>query len=173
MSGDLDDGANAYLHYRNGNGTDLRIDYEKAYKEDSVIRSSIDELIKIAQEQAVSLNKCSGDTSYNIRSDLYGIPNGETENWQKTIGAHYVWVSATVKVVNGTYLMDMTIHMKDKYNFNKEMSDIASKTPDDVNGHFAVLGWAKSFFTIGELKRTVTWEGSSPSISSPQENKSR
>ncbi|MDD3173815.1 MAG: hypothetical protein PHF63_09170 [Herbinix sp.] len=54
--------------------------------------------------------------------------------------------------------MVITIHEVDKYNFNKGLADIASGTPDDVNGRFAELGWAKSFMTYGEITRVVTWQ---------------
>lgn len=37
------------------------------------------------------------------------------------------------------------------------MHDIATGLPDDSNGRFAVLGWAKSFFTYGKAVRKVTW----------------
>lgn len=47
------------------------------------------------------------------------------------------------------------------------MQDIASGTPDEVNGRFAVLGWAKSFFTVGELNRTIRWGGSQTPVPQP------
>lgn len=37
------------------------------------------------------------------------------------------------------------------------MQDIATGTPDEVNGRFAVLGWAESFNTIGKMEKVVTW----------------
>ncbi|NJD04665.1 MAG: hypothetical protein FIA99_19170 [Ruminiclostridium sp.] len=167
----MPDAVKAYNHYRSGSGTDMKIDYEKAYKQDADIKSSIDALLGIAQDQAVSLQKSSGMTSFDITSDLYGIQNGATENWQKTIGAHYVWSSASVTFENGQYTMKITVHMKDLYNFNKGMADIASGTPDDVNGRFAVLGWAKSFYTVGELNRTITWGGTPTPSPEPDKKK--
>ncbi|MCC8147582.1 hypothetical protein [Akkermansia sp.] len=35
--------------------------------------------------------------------------------------------------------------------------DIATNTPDEINGRFAVLGWAHSFITNGTVVRHVTW----------------
>jgi hypothetical protein len=89
---------------------------------------------------------------------LVRVPNGDSENWQKTIGAHNIWGSAFIEVINGIFTMTITIHEVDRYNFNKGMFDIASGEPDDENGRFAVLGWAKSFITKGELVVTVTWK---------------
>lgn len=36
-------------------------------------------------------------------------------------------------------------------------SDIASGTPDEVNGRFATLGWAKPFISRGTVTRSATW----------------
>lgn len=38
------------------------------------------------------------------------------------------------------------------------MSDIATGTPDEINGRFAVIGWAHPFNTKGGLTRVVTWQ---------------
>lgn len=55
------------------------------------------------------------------------------------------------------FAMTITVHEKDRYNFNRGSSDIATGTPDEVNGKFAVLGWAHSFITHGTVVRRVTW----------------
>ena len=39
------------------------------------------------------------------------------------------------------------------YNFNPGKSDIVSGTPDDENGRFSELGWAKEFRTYGALTK--------------------
>jgi hypothetical protein len=51
----------------------------------------------------------------------------------------------------------VTVHSIDKYNFNKGMIDIFSGLPDDQNGRFVELGWAKSFFTKGSFDLKVEW----------------
>jgi hypothetical protein len=38
-----------------------------------------------------------------------------------------------------------------------DAKDIATGAPDNENGRFSTLGWAKEFRTYGELERTVTW----------------
>lgn len=45
----------------------------------------------------------------------------------------------------------------DRYNFNRGQSDIASAAPDDENGRFTEIGWAKPFDSTGSVTRTVTW----------------
>ena len=39
--------------------------------------------------------------------------------------------------------------MEDMYNFNPDHIDIESGTPDNINGRFLELGWAKEFKTYG------------------------
>lgn len=50
-----------------------------------------------------------------------------------------------------------TINLKYRYNFNQGNKYIKSSIPDLINGKFAELGLAKSFFTYGEATRTITW----------------
>lgn len=46
------DAAKAYGHYRGGSGTTMNINYERAYREDSIIRRYIDNEITFAQKSA-------------------------------------------------------------------------------------------------------------------------
>ncbi|RXZ81547.1 hypothetical protein EBB07_14590 [Paenibacillaceae bacterium] len=136
----------------------MEINYEQAYKDDKIIREYIDSEIVFAQKSVEGFYGKGSGTSFEMISNLIGIPNGSSENWQKTIGAHYVYAHSQVSINNNTGMASMviTFYMKDMYNFNKGMSDIVSGTPDDVNGRFAELGWAKEFLTIGSMTRTVT-----------------
>lgn len=155
---DLRDGIAAYEHYREGDGKDFYINYDTAYIEDSIIKDAIDNEIISAQYEAERLYKEYGYSYFNITGSAEGVQNGATENWQKAIGAHHIWGNGNVIVDSqGNFRMEITINAIDRYNFNKGMADIASGTPDDVNGRFAVLGWAKSFMTYGKLTRIVTW----------------
>lgn len=52
-------------------------------------------------------------------------------------------------------IITITYTMEDMYNFNKGMFDMASGTPDDVNGRFSELGWAKEFKTYGSFSRSI------------------
>ncbi|WP_409342721.1 hypothetical protein [Paenibacillus sp. MBLB4367] len=159
LRGDLVDATTNYEHYREGEGEDLYIDYDKAYYEDSVIQDAIDREIASAQAEAERLYNVSGKSYFDVTGSAEGIPNGDTENWQKAIGAHHIWGSGSSSVDDEGYMrMDITIHAIDKYNFNKGMSDIATGTPDEENGRFAVLGWAHSFMTYGQMHRTVRWK---------------
>lgn len=157
FSGRMPEACNAYQNYRSNTGNTLYVDYNKAINEDSGIRKGVFDLITEAQNSVENLRANGGGDSFSITGTMYGIQNGATENWQKAIGAHYDWASADVAYKDGQYTMTMTIHMIDKYNFNKGMADIATGTRDEVNGRFAELGWAKSFFSVGQAVRVVTW----------------
>lgn len=50
--------------------------------------------------------------------------------------------------------VDITIKVEDLYNFNNGQVDIATGLPDGDNGCFEVLGWARSFFSRGEVTRS-------------------
>ena len=63
--------------------------------------------------------------------------------------------------------MTVTVHAEDRYNFNSGSADIATGLPDNANGRFEEIGWAKPFDTSGELTRTVTWKlGEAPATTS-------
>lgn len=80
------------------------------------------------------------------------------ENWQKAIGGHSLWGEAQVYNCKDKFSMQITIHAIDRYNFNKGASDIATGAPDNENGRFEVLGWAKSFTTHGSIPIAVDWK---------------
>jgi hypothetical protein len=87
--------------------------------------------------------------------NISGYP--ETENWAKALGDHKVWGSATVTRKGDQMTMKVTVHALDQYDFNDGAKDIRSGVPDNVNGRFATLGWAKPFLVRGTFTRNVTW----------------
>lgn len=125
-----------------------------------MIRSNIDSQIGTMKNAVKWLYDNQWGTSFNITGEIFGIPNGSSENWQKTIGAHQVFGvgSVTIDPKTGMATMVVTFYMEDMYNFNPGMSDIASGTPDDINGRFSELGWAKEFKTYGSLTKTIKWQ---------------
>lgn len=165
----LGDAARAYLHYWDNNGEPFHIDYDRAAQEDSSIQENIDDEIRRSMAGAEELI-ASGNQSFSMTGPASGIEHYPvTENWQKTIGGYQQWSSAEVTTSGNTATMTITVHAEDYYNFNRGQADIASGTPDDVNGRFCEVGWAKPFPTSGEVTRVVTWElgSNSPTITSP------
>jgi RHS repeat-associated protein len=154
---DLVDAVAAYRHYLDATGTDMDVDYPKAYRDDKNIHNGVNNEIAAAQADAEKLAASSGKTRFAMTGDAERLGNPSTENWQKTIGQHYIWGSADVEGCD-TFTMTIAIHEKDRYNFNRGAHDIATGLPDDANGRFAVLGWAKSFITNGKVVKKVTWK---------------
>lgn len=170
---DLDDALALYAHYTDATGTPMGIDYEEAYREDPEIRSAVDAEIgntsravdQLARENGLAAFSVTGDAASN--SVLAGYP--PTENWQKTLGGHNVWSNADVRIDGDQVTMDVTVNADDRYNFNAGEQDIATGTPDEANGRFAELGWAKEFDVHGEVHRTITWTLGQPIPTIPYE----
>ena len=158
LIGHLEDATLLYRHYLDGTGTPMTIDYLKAYREDPGIAESVRNAVHEAQRAAEQLSK-SGGRDFKMSSDAGNADRyPSTENWQKTVGGHILWGEAQVYNCKDQFSMLITIHALDRYNFNKGESDIATGAPDNENGRFEVLGWAKSFTTRGSIPFKVDWE---------------
>ena len=154
---DLSDATAAYAHYWDNNGAPLQVNYTKAYRDDSAVRNNVDgEIARTAA--AVDRMAAGGATSFSVTGPAHASSQyPTTENWQKTLGAYQQWSSADVSVKGNQVTMTIKVHAEDHYNFNRGQSDIASGAPDNANGRFTELGWAKPFDTHGEITRTITW----------------
>ena len=158
LIGYLEDGTIMYQHYREGTGSPMNVDYVKAYREDSGIATSVKNAVREAQREAERLAKAGGRefkmSSNAETADRYPT----TKNWQKTIGGHSLWGEAQVYNCKDQFSMQITINAIDRYNFNKNAFDIATGAPDNENGRFEVLGWAKSFTVRGSILVQVDWK---------------
>jgi hypothetical protein len=155
----LRDASKSYQHYRDNTGTDLWVDYSRAYNDDETIRNYINAEIELMKSTAAWYYKEKWGNDFQLTGTLQAIPNGTSENWQKTVGAHFVYGVGKVYIdpITKYASMEITFYMEDMYNFNEGMSDIASGTPDDVNGRFSTLGWAKEFKTSASFSTWVGW----------------
>lgn len=173
----LPDGAAAYLYYQDGQGKDRTFSYDKFVNDDQNGKTALKNLILDAQKgaediyrQIISKYPAYGSTEvkFNITTSspiVVGsdprFPYPETENWQKAIGGHSVWLSAAVTVTPGqppSYKLNFTLHAEDRYNFDKGKSDIGSGTPDAENGRLVVVGLANEYMQYSNLSREVTWK---------------
>ncbi|WP_374213917.1 RHS repeat domain-containing protein [Streptomyces sp. A3M-1-3] len=155
---DLEDAIPLYTHYRTGFGTPVEVDYEKALREEEGIAAEVAAEVARSQRWAEAIQKNSGKSAFSITGNAVSVKSyPQTENWQKAIGEHRIWGSASVKTKGDQFTMRVVIHAMDRWDFNAGMSDIATGTADSVNGRFAELGWAKPFLTSGTATRTVTW----------------
>lgn len=169
---DLTDANAAYRHFLDGNGSDRTIDYERYIKGDPAGRELIPKLAADFQVHASIIGK--DRIKFSITSDAYSVghngiaPYPGTANWQKTLGAHFLWVSADVVVsVNQkgqiTFDADLTIYMEDRYNFNPGATDVATGIPDSANGRFEITKLAKQYTNYAKLKRKLQWDESTRS----------
>lgn len=188
---DLPDATRMYEHYLNGSGTPLTVDYERYLKEDPAGQDEHLGIISDAREGARKMDDAwmadhqgqePTDHEFDMTSEpvdvgqsaLYHYP--QTENWQKTIGAHKIYVSAHVRVTvdkaadKRHFEIDLTVHMEDRYNFNPGGKDMKTKIPDSDNGRFQVTGLAKEFDVTGTAHIQI--QDTMPLSSSPQSNMS-
>lgn len=146
-----------YKHFRENTGTPKTFDYEKAYRDDAVIRNNINSDLN-ASLQAANEAVMAGKTDVTLYSPKHSVGSPATENWQRTIGGHTMYTDTDVTVEGDTVTATVTVYARDKWNFNRDAHDLGSGTPDAVNGRFEELGWAKSFESSGSVTRTYTWK---------------
>lgn len=159
----MDDGAAMYLHYMNNSGEDVDYDLAEGYGEDTGIANSVNQQIAQTAQGVDELVLSTGQTQFQVTGPA--SPSAQyptTENWQKAIGAHQQWSSANVTVEDGIVTMEVTVHAEDRYNFNRGQADIASGTPDDVNGRFTEVGLAQPFNSHGTMTQTISWPVGQP-----------
>ena len=169
---DLVDANAAYRHFLDGGGSDRTFSYERYVENDANGQTTLRNLIVDAQRHVEIIGQ--GRSQFSMTSDAYAAGGGdarfpypETENWQKTIGAHSLWTNADVQVTgtapDRTYAMTIVVHAEDRYNFNPGAADIATGIPDSDNGAFEITGLAHQYMNYGQLTRVVTWrEGDIP-----------
>lgn len=160
LLGKFPDATAMYYHYWQNTGEPKEFDYEKAYKEDGGIRAGVDQEIARAQVAADELIR-AGNTDFFMTGRASGVDKRyypTTTDWQKTIGYYNIWIYGHAHVDGNTVTMKITVNGEDRYNFNRGEHDMATGAPDNENGRFTEIGWAKPFDTHGSLTRTVTWQ---------------
>ena len=169
FSRDLPDALAAYRHFLQGNGQPRHFSYERYVQADRSGAVTLENMIADAQQGAEGLYKASSKASFQMTSTAVTtggtsttLPYPATENWQKAIGGHNLWISANVQVsaaADGAlwFNMEMTLHAEDRYNFNPGQRDIATGIPDSDNGRFEITGLAHQYMHYATLKRTVRW----------------
>jgi hypothetical protein len=158
----------SYRHYRSNTGTDYKIDLSRYFMTDYSGTTMSFNIYQLLTNNATSLLPYPGVRDFHTTVTTAGIesklfPYPASENYQKAIGGFRFNIIGTITATqinnNLVYKISYTIHLADRYNFDRGKSDIASGTPDAVNGRFAVLGWAKAFNTYStytsEISATV------------------
>jgi hypothetical protein len=172
---DLLDATNTYRHFLEATGDEFEFDYDRFGGNDKAGKKVIDSAIEDTIAAALELSDKDKKNDFSMQTDPIGVggfngryPYPSTENWQKAIGAHVIWLEAHVKVeIQGDkrfFKIDMKLHAEDRYNFNPGAKDIATGTPDADNGVFEQTGLAKEFDSKAELKRHVEFSASKDPI---------
>lgn len=183
---DLADATAAYKHFLDGKGSERSLNYERYIKNDESGKTTLASIIDDFKYHAGIIGE---DREYfELTSDSYAAGRGslfpypKTENWQKAIGAHILWVSAKIHChidsvdMKNSFSADVTIHMEDRYNFNPGAQDIATGIPDSANGRFEVTGLAMQYMNYGVIHRHVEWKegnGSAATVSGESQSRQR
>jgi hypothetical protein len=170
----------AYRHFHFGEGKPRAVDYEDFLearddgetKGDQSGATILSSAIEDTRAAAIELDEKQYPGSvaprvFEIRSQVITVRDGDsrypypvTENWQKAIGGHPIWITAIVDVSPDPgasvrrFSIFMTIHMEDMYNFNPGAHDKATGIADAENGLFEITGLAHEFLNVGE----ACWE---------------
>jgi hypothetical protein len=176
---DIPDALAAYRHFLTGHGADRYFSYERYVANDTSGRTTLQSAILEAMSAAWDLHGSEVPVGTNGREGSFrftgsaigcggtnaGYPYPATENWQKAIGAHSIWISGDVEVKpergssDSRFKLTFVLHAEDRYNFNPGAKDIATGIPDDDNGVFEVTGLAKQYMNYATLTRRVEWTG--------------
>ncbi|MDX2019444.1 MAG: hypothetical protein SF187_04335 [Deltaproteobacteria bacterium] len=178
---DLTDALAAYRHFLDGGGKPRVFSYERYVMSDVSGQTTLWNAILDFQDatQRIYLKDpsqyqfpvtgnaipCGAPAGkYPYLSAMFPYPS--TENWQKAIGAHQIWISGEVKAhkapnSNGEVLFEaiMILHAEDRYNFNVSDADIATGLPDSDNGRFERVGWGHQYDHFSTLQRYLKWKG--------------
>ncbi|MBL8260172.1 MAG: hypothetical protein JNM60_10225 [Candidatus Competibacteraceae bacterium] len=171
---DLVDALQAYRHFLEGRGRPRTFSYERYVLNDESGRVTLANAMLDIQdgvEEIWETNKLELMGSLKVFSVTGGqiscgsdslFPYPATENWQKAIGGHIVWLSGNVTVSKQDdgvwFALDMTLHAEDRYNFNPGQKDIATGIPDSDNGIFEITGLGNQFDQTAELRRIIKWK---------------
>ena len=166
---DLVDGTAAYRHFLQAGGQKREFSYERYVQNDQSGRTTLRNAIIDIQDGAETVFAANPTrTSFNITGGAIGCGSGSlfpypaTENWQKAIGGHTIWLSGVVTVdqtgADVQFEMVMTLHAEDRYNFNPNQADITTGIPDSANGAFELTGLANQYAQKSTLKRHVFWK---------------
>ena len=167
---DLTDANAAYRHFLYGDGADRTIDYERYIKSDASGKELMLKLMVDFQVHAAAIGK--DRIKFSVTSEAFTVGHGgigpypATANWQKTLGAHFIWVSADIAVFansKGLIIFDanVTVHVEDRYNFNPGSTDVATGIPDSANGRFEITRLAKQYTNYATVVRHLKWDENS------------
>jgi hypothetical protein len=178
---DLTDALAAYRHFLDGNGQRRLFSYDRYVMNDTSGRTTLREAILEFEDAVIELWTKNGQPRI-LQITGPAIPCGAdpkhfpyiarhfpypaSENWQKAIGSHFIWLSGNVEVRSSpsassmpVFKATMTLHAEDRYNFNPGAQDIATGIADSDNGLFEQTGLAHQYDHFATLVRLLEWKG--------------
>jgi hypothetical protein len=181
---DLEEACKAYRHFLYGGGSGRNFSYDLYVLNDESGRTTLaNAMLDIQDGAEVVWESDNSKKQFAITGGPIScgtttlFPYPATENWQKAIGGHIIWLSGNVKVIekNGEtwFNLEMVLHAEDRYNFNPGQKDIATGIPDSDNGIFEITGLGRQFTQKAALKRIIKWKygtlssGSTSKVSTP------
>jgi hypothetical protein len=164
LRGDLADATQRYDHFLNGKGETLFFSYEQYVSGDKAGAIALESAIADTRRAAIDFSGTG--KSFKIESDPVKVgtttryPYPLTENWQKSMGYHVIWIEATVGVDDSgpdlvKYTVEMILHAEDRFNFNPTRHDFATDIQDNENGRFEQTGQAHEFLQLATLRRKL------------------
>ena len=206
---DLVDACATYRHFLFGGGAARPFDYERFVQNDSsgatVVASATEDAQQAATQKHDQLiqgkEPTPGKSTFRMRTAPLSVgsdgryPYPATENWQKAIGGHSIWMEMDVtvevfelsreqppgvapdaspvctpqgstKITYGRrFDIKLKLHAEDMYNFNPGAADIATGTPDEANGRFEITGLGHEFLSTATLERELKFEATMDPVS--------
>lgn len=161
----LIDATAAYRHFLEGHGRTRRIDYERFITGDPNGRRVL-AVLKWDLRSEIEYWVDSGLEDFAFRSrEVISVRDGgrypypATENWQKTLGGHFIWVDGRAhREGMGGYACDVRVHVEDRYDFNPGDEDIATGISDAENGRLSLSGLGNPYLTRGLIHRHLRWK---------------
>lgn len=173
---DLFDACLAYGHFLSGGGALSRVRYEAFLADDSagvkVLASVLEDTWLGAVRTHDALRAEGRDAqAFMIQSAVASVGGKEyggrypypgTENWQKTIGEHPLWIDAVVTVRRRQgrrhFSVSLVVNVEDMYNFNPGAADQATGLADAHNGRFEVVGLGHEYLNTATVRRRIEFE---------------
>jgi len=171
LRSDLVDALAAYRHFLTANGAQRDFSYDRYVASDQSGKITLKNAILDIQTGVIDFyNKNKNVKTFMLTGSAIScgssanFPYPATENWQKAIGGHSIWLNGTVTIQGGAsvkprFELVMTLNAEDRYNFNPGQQDIVTGIPDSDNGIFEMTGLAHQYDQFSRIKRVLVWFG--------------
>ena len=180
---DLTDGVAAYRHFLDGQGRPRQFSYERYVQNDTGGRVTLRNAILSLQWGVSELWRAHGKRTFSLTGTAIScgdksllFPYPATENWQKAIGGHKIWLSGDVTVSGGgtpqPHLNKAGTHKHAKGQLTIEKDGaVKVKGGDTLSGYSAAIhgGDLKRFHEFGRKQGNAVVPLANPNLIHPGE----